>query len=49
MLLISGVITASLHVFQCDGKFCQSSYGQSGELNCPFDVAGNNNNHLASC
>ena len=34
-----------ISVFQCDGKFCQS-IGQSGELNCPFDVVVNNNNHL---
>ena len=34
-----------ISVFQCDGKFCQC-IGQSGELNCPFDVAVNSNNHL---
>ena len=34
-----------ISVLQCDGNFSQT-IGQSGELNCPFDVVVNNNNHL---
>ena len=34
-----------ISVFQCNGNFSQT-IGQSGELNCPFDVVVNNNNHL---